>query len=81
MFLILFIDFNKFIEVNVQLGQHAGDLVLKEFVQHMQKRIRQTDSIGRLSGDEFILLFTGTSAANSELFCKKKNQKFTTIIN
>lgn len=78
---VIFIDLNKFKDVNDQHGHHAGDLVLKEFVQHMQKRIRQTDTIGRLGGDEFILLFPGTNAANSELFLQKEKQEFTTIIN
>lgn len=78
---LLFIDLNNFKQVNDEYGHHAGDLVLKEFVKHMQKRIRQTDSIGRLGGDEFILLFPATTAANSELFLQKEQQEFTTIIN
>ena len=78
---VIFIDLNKFKQVNDKYGHQAGDLVLKEFVQHMQKRIRQTDTIGRLGGDEFILLFPGTTAANSQLFLKKEKQEFITKIN
>ena len=78
---VIFIDLNKFKEVNDKYGHHAGDLVLKEFVKHMQERIRQTDTIGRLGGDEFILLFPGTNATNSELFLQKQAQEFTTQIN
>ena len=77
---IIFIDLNKFKEVNDKYGHHAGDLVLKEFARHMQLRLRQTDTIGRLGGDEFILLFPGTNAANSEMFLQKQKQEFTTKI-
>lgn len=78
---VIFIDLDEFKEVNDKYGHHAGDLVLKEFVKHMQGRIRQTDTIGRLGGDEFILLFPGTNAANSELFLQKQAQEFTTTVN
>ena len=78
---IIFIDLNNFKEVNDKYGHHAGDLVLKEFSRHIQERLRQSDMIGRLGGDEFILLLPGTNAENSELFLQKQKQEFTTKIN
>jgi len=78
---VIFIDLNKFKLVNDQYGHNAGDLVLKTFVQHMQERIRKTDTIGRLGGDEFILLLPGTNAENSSLFLQKEKQTFITQLN
>ena len=72
---------NRFKEVNDVHGHLAGDLVLKNFVKHMQKRIRQTDILGRMGGDEFLLLFPGTSKYKAEQFLKKEKQEFKTKIN
>ena len=47
----------------------------------MQKRLRQTDVLGRMGGDEFLLLFPGTTKYNAEQFLKKEKKEFTTKIN
>jgi len=77
---LVYIDLNHFKEINDEYGHHAGDLILKSFVTYMKNRIRQTDTLGRLGGDEFILLFPGTNKENALLFLQKETMEFTTKI-
>jgi diguanylate cyclase (GGDEF)-like protein/PAS domain S-box-containing protein len=78
---LIYIDLNHFKEINDDYGHLVGDEVLKNFVLQMQDRIRQTDILGRLGGDEFLLLFPGTSKYNAENFLKKEKKAFSTKIN
>lgn len=53
---ILFIDLDNFKDINDTYGHIAGDLTLKEFVERIQKLIRETDTFARHGGDEFVIL-------------------------
>lgn len=53
---ILFIDLDRFKEVNDVFGHDAGDLLLKDAVTRIQTCVRETDTIARLGGDEFIVM-------------------------
>jgi diguanylate cyclase (GGDEF)-like protein/PAS domain S-box-containing protein len=55
---ILYIDLDRFKEVNDLYGHDAGDRVLVDAVQRMQRCVRQTDTVARLGGDEFAILMT-----------------------
>jgi diguanylate cyclase (GGDEF)-like protein/PAS domain S-box-containing protein len=55
-FAILLIDLDRFKEVNDSLGHEVGDNVLKEAAERMVHCVREADFIGRLGGDEFILI-------------------------
>lgn len=55
---MVFIDLNKFKQINDRFGHIIGDQVLKYFVKFLQKEINDTKvDIVRFAGDEFILLF------------------------
>jgi len=55
--LILFnMDLDGFKTVNDTLGHDAGDDVLRQIGQHLQKIVRKTDTLARIGGDEFTLL-------------------------
>jgi len=53
---LLFLDADKFKDVNDRYGHDAGDKVLIELAQRMRANVRDTDLVGRLGGDEFVIL-------------------------
>jgi diguanylate cyclase len=55
-FAVMFIDLDKFKEINDSLGHHVGDTVLKQAALRMQSAIRDEDTISRLGGDEFTMI-------------------------
>lgn len=55
-FSILFIDLDGFKQVNDSFGHHVGDALLKVVANKLKSIIRTGDKVGRLGGDEFILL-------------------------
>ena len=56
---VLFFDMDGFKEVNDNFGHETGDRLLKEITARLMTVCRSNDMLGRLSGDEFILLARG----------------------
>ncbi|MDQ1919584.1 EAL domain-containing protein [Massilia pseudoviolaceinigra] len=50
------IDLNGFKQINDGYGHEAGDAVLKMVAQRLQSSVRESDTVARLSGDEFVLV-------------------------
>ncbi len=55
-FAVAMIDLDHFKKVNDSYGHHIGDLLLKEIAEVLQSEIRIVDDIGRLGGDEFLII-------------------------
>ncbi|MEO7496344.1 MAG: diguanylate cyclase [Massilia sp.] len=53
---VMFLDLNKFKQINDTLGHAAGDRVLTTFAATLADCVRKTDTVARLSGDEFVVL-------------------------
>lgn len=54
---LLYIDLDKFKEVNDTLGHEMGDELLKQFANRLINNVRGNSVIGRIGGDEFLILF------------------------
>jgi diguanylate cyclase (GGDEF)-like protein len=75
---LLYLDLDKFKQVNDTLGHAAGDLLLQEVAHRLKQCVRETDTVARIGGDEFVILLDRVnnpddSGKVAEKICKALN--------
>ena len=73
--LLLFIDLNKFKQINDIYGHKEGDAVLIRMAGILQNSYRESDIVGRFGGDEFVVLAMGISAEHTNLMIGRLQKK------
>lgn len=68
---VMFLDLDHFKNINDTLGHSIGDRFLMEVATRLKETIRDEDTVSRLGGDEFILVFPGTDADAAAIVANK----------
>lgn len=69
---LMFIDLDKFKPVNDTHGHAVGDLLLQEAAQRMLQCVRDSDTVARIGGDEFVVLLRGATGVPETLAVAEK---------
>jgi diguanylate cyclase (GGDEF)-like protein len=67
----MFIDLDHFKPVNDTHGHAAGDAVLVDAARRMQSVLRGSDTVGRLAGDEFVIIAPALTTAHARAIAEK----------
>ncbi len=68
---VLMIDIDHFKRINDAHGHAAGDAVLVAIAAELRRQCRETDIVGRLGGEEFVVLLPETDASGAGIFAER----------
>jgi diguanylate cyclase (GGDEF)-like protein/PAS domain S-box-containing protein len=69
---VLFLDLDRFKHVNDSLGHPAGDALLLSIAARLVANVRSSDTVSRLSGDEFVILLSSIAHSEDALLSVQK---------
>ena len=73
-FSIAFIDVDHFKQINDAFGHTSGDYVLRGIVEVLSSTLRDNDMLGRMGGDEFLLILPDTNTSQAQMIVKRLQQ-------
>lgn len=78
---LMFVDLDLFKPINDNYGHHVGDELLKLVARRMEECVRESDTVGRIGGDEFVVLLPAIETVQDAQFVAEKirhalNQSF-----
>ncbi len=79
----MFLDLDKFKQLNDTHGHDVGDLMLQEVARRLQQNIRAVDTVARLGGDEFVVLIQSlsTDADDAQMHATTVGHKILSSLN
>jgi diguanylate cyclase (GGDEF)-like protein len=74
-FAVLFLDLDRFKNINDSLGHTIGDQLLVTIARRLEHSVRETDTVARLGGDEFAILLNGIKHSDDAIQMTERIQK------
>lgn len=71
-FALLYLDLDKFKEVNDTMGHDVGDMVLKEVSNRLLQLLRADDTVARMGGDEFLIILNALQSPSDAMILADK---------
>ena len=71
---IIILDLDNFKSINDTYGHPVGDNMLRQFADFLTANVRETDTVARFGGEEFIILMPQTSAEEGCIFAERLRQ-------
>ncbi|MCF8039757.1 MAG: EAL domain-containing protein, partial [Desulfohalobiaceae bacterium] len=69
---LMFLDLDRFKKINDNFGHQAGDEILQSVAKKLKRCVRETDTLARIGGDEFLLMMQDLpSAEDADRVCQK----------
>ena len=75
-FTVLFLDFDRFKDINDSYGHRVGDELLRAIAKRLKELVRASDVLARLGGDEFTILLNATPLAQASEIAERIHQHF-----
>jgi diguanylate cyclase (GGDEF)-like protein/PAS domain S-box-containing protein len=69
---LLYLDLDHFKHVNDTWGHAAGDALLQDVARRIRRSVRESDTVGRMGGDEFVVLLAGIKQADHAMVAGEK---------
>ncbi len=72
---VLILDLDRFKAINDDYGHAAGDDILRSFAETCRQTVRAADVLGRLGGEEFVVLLPDTDAGAASLIAERLRKR------